>query len=589
MGYKALYRTYRPSTFEEVAGQKHIVKTLQNALANNKIAHAYLFCGPRGTGKTSMAKLFAKALNCEEGIGHQCNVCGNCTSINDGSHPDVIEIDAASNNGVDEVRSLIEKVKYSPIKGKYKVYIIDEVHMMSSGAFNALLKTLEEPPAHVIFILATTEPHKVLPTILSRCQRYDFSKVDDASIKERIKTILDKEMVDYEERAIDLIISLADGGVRDALSILDQTLAYAGPHLNERDILDIFGLAGTAEKLNLLKAIIDGNVSQVLTILEAFIAHGIDIKRLNNDLLDMLKDILIYEKTGNSSLLLCLKENETIDLLNGRLSLKKCGDMIDILLKAQSDFRFVSNIRSLFEVVLLKLTTLDDAAAPVEVKKVVVAPAPAPSIKPEPIPESKPLPKPSLPKPEFAPDAPFVQPQKSIKVVDMVPENKAPAIEPKTVVKQENPLKLPEVNTAFATEGESLTIDDDTLVNIMTCGNKEEKIKLFSRWDELSSFAADPKIGKFVSILKDGRPFVICKECLVLEYEYVTLVNKVNVLRNQSTFSKIIESIIGRRVVVYALPRAETLRVSKIFLNLRQLQKLPKPSDIKIEIKGVLL
>ena len=396
-------------------------------------------------------------------------------------------------------------------------------------------------------------------------------------------------MVDYEERAIDLIISLADGGVRDALSILDQTLAYAGPHLNERDILDIFGLAGTAEKLNLLKAIIDGNVSQVLTILEAFIAHGIDIKRLNNDLLDMLKDILIYEKTGNSSLLLCLKENETIDLLNGRLSLKKCGDMIDILLKAQSDFRFVSNIRSLFEVVLLKLTTLDDAAAPVEVKKVVVAPAPAPSIKPEPIPESKPLPKPSLPKPEFAPDTPFVQPQKSIKVVDMVPENKAPAIEPKTVVKQENPLKLPEVNTAFATEGESLTIDDDTLVNIMTCGNKEEKIKLFSRWDELSSFAADPKIGKFVSILKDGRPFVICKECLVLEYEYVTLVNKVNVLRNQSTFSKIIESIIGRRVVVYALPRAETLRVSKIFLNLRQLQKLPKPSDIKIEIKGVLL
>ena len=588
MGYKALYRTYRPSTFEEVAGQKHIVKTLQNALANNKIAHAYLFCGPRGTGKTSMAKLFAKALNCEEGIGHQCNVCGNCTSINEGSHPDVIEIDAASNNGVDEVRSLIEKVKYSPIKGKYKVYIIDEVHMMSSGAFNALLKTLEEPPAHVIFILATTEPHKVLPTILSRCQRYDFSKVDDDSIKERIKTILDKEMVDYEERAIDLIISLADGGVRDALSILDQTLAYAGPHLLERDILDIFGLAGMSEKLNLLKAIIDGNVSQVLKILEAFIAHGIDIKRLNNDLLDMLKDILIYEKTGNSSLLLCLKENETIDLLNGRLSLKKCGDMIDILLKAQSDFRFVSNIRSLFEVVLLKLTTLDDAAVSTEVKK-VVAPLPSPTPKSDPLPENKPLSKPALPKPEFAPETPVIQPQKPVKVLEMPAEVKAPVLEEKASVKQESPLKLPEINASFATEGETLTIDDDTLVNVMTCGNKEEKIKLFSRWDELSSFAADPKIGKFVSILKDGRPFVICKECLVLEYEFITLVNKVNLLRNQSTFSKIIESIIGRKVVVYAMPRAETLRVSKIFLNLRQLQKLPKPSDIKIEIKGIIL
>lgn len=194
MTYKALYRTYRPSTFEEVAGQKHIVKTLQNALNTQKIAHAYLFTGPRGTGKTSMAKLVAKALNCEEGIGHQCNHCSNCLAINNGSHPDVIEIDAASNNGVDDVRDIIERVKYSPMKGRYKVYIIDEVHMMSASAFNALLKTLEEPPAHVIFILATTEPHKVLPTILSRCQRYDFTKVDEVSLEERMKEILLKEV-----------------------------------------------------------------------------------------------------------------------------------------------------------------------------------------------------------------------------------------------------------------------------------------------------------------------------------------------------------------------------------------------------------
>ena len=176
MAYKALYRTYRPQTFDEVAGQKHIIRTLRNALATNKIAHAYLFCGPRGTGKTTMAKLFAKALNCEEGIGHQCNHCSNCLEVIEGSHPDVIEIDAASNNGVEQVRDLIDKVNYLPLKGKYKVYIIDEVHMMTTNAFNALLKTLEEPPAHVIFILATTEPHKVLPTILSRCQRYDFNK-----------------------------------------------------------------------------------------------------------------------------------------------------------------------------------------------------------------------------------------------------------------------------------------------------------------------------------------------------------------------------------------------------------------------------
>src|SRR5574344_3106515 len=186
MSYKSLYLTYRPQTFDEVAGQKPIVRTLKNALTSGKIAPAYLFAGPRGTGKTTMARLLAKALNCDEGIGKQCNKCSNCLAINEGTHPDVLEIDAASNNGVDEVRDLIDKVKYSTILGKYKVYIIDEVHMMTTGAFNALLKTLEEPPEHVIFILATTEPHKILPTILSRCQRYDFSKVDSEDIKKRI-------------------------------------------------------------------------------------------------------------------------------------------------------------------------------------------------------------------------------------------------------------------------------------------------------------------------------------------------------------------------------------------------------------------
>ncbi len=249
MAYKALYRTYRPQTFEEVAGQRHIVRTLKNALEKNKIAHAYLFCGPRGTGKTTMAKLFAKALNCEEGIGHQCNNCENCKEIIAGTHPDVIEIDAASNNGVEQVRDLIDKVNYLPIKGKYKVYIIDEVHMMTTNAFNALLKTLEEPPAHVIFILATTEPHNILPTIISRCQRYDFEKVADSDIKERMLEIMNQENISYEDSAVDRIISLADGGVRDALSILDQALAYSGDSLYEEDIINMFGLTSTTEKV----------------------------------------------------------------------------------------------------------------------------------------------------------------------------------------------------------------------------------------------------------------------------------------------------------------------------------------------------
>ena len=262
MSYKALYRTYRPSTFEEVYGQQHIVKTLSNAIKENKIAHAYLFCGPRGTGKTSMARLFAKALNCEEGFGKQCNHCTNCTSITDGTHPDVIEIDAASNRGIDDIRDLINKVKYAPIRGKYKVYIIDEVHMMTSEAFNALLKTLEEPPANVVFILATTEPFKLMPTILSRVQRYDFSKVSDSNLLANLKRVCEKEGVTFEEEALKLITTLSDGGVRDSLSLLDQAIAYSGNELTTSVVQELFGLSTTEEKLNIILKHIDLEVQE---------------------------------------------------------------------------------------------------------------------------------------------------------------------------------------------------------------------------------------------------------------------------------------------------------------------------------------
>ena len=209
MAYIASYRKYRPSTFESVAGQQHIVTTLQNALKENRIAHAYLFCGPRGTGKTSMARLFAKALNCEEGFGHQCNECPNCLAINKGAHPDVIELDAASNRGIDDIRDIVNKVKYSTTLGKYKIYIIDEVHMLTVEAFNALLKTLEEPPANVIFILCTTEPYKLMPTILSRVQRYDFTRIGDKDLLGNLINVCNSEGVEFDEAALKQIVTLA--------------------------------------------------------------------------------------------------------------------------------------------------------------------------------------------------------------------------------------------------------------------------------------------------------------------------------------------------------------------------------------------
>ena len=250
MSYKALYRTYRPMTFDEVAGQKHIVQTLKNALRENKIAHAYLFCGPRGTGKTTMARIFAKALNCETEFGNPCNHCENCVAITEGRHPDVIEIDAASNRGIDDIRDLVSKVKYSPILGRYKVYIIDEVHMMTNEAFNALLKTLEEPPENVVFILATTEPYKLMPTILSRCQRYDFTKVSDGDIYNRLFDILQNENIQIEEDALSMLVSLADGGVRDALSMLDQAIAYCGNNITLKAIQDLYGLSSKNRFIN---------------------------------------------------------------------------------------------------------------------------------------------------------------------------------------------------------------------------------------------------------------------------------------------------------------------------------------------------
>ena len=356
MAYQALYRKYRPTNFDEVVGQTHIIQTLKNAIVQNRIAHAYLFCGPRGTGKTSIAKIFAKTLNCTNSQDAPCGVCENCKMAANGSHPDIIEIDAASNNGVDEVRNLIDKVKYAPMQGKYKIYIIDEVHMMTSGAFNALLKTIEEPPAHVIFIFATTEPNKVLPTIISRCQRFDFNKVSMHDIKYRLSVVCKNEGIEIDENGLTLIAQLADGGMRDALSILDQCVAYCSSHIDVTDIRKIYGVLTSEDIGKLFYSVYKKDVDSFVKDIQKYSDMGMDIKRLTADFIHMLKDSLILDYSENSTLVSDMNK----DMIRKYFKLAPINFRIkcmEELMDTYNKYTYASNALDYLEASLLKISS----------------------------------------------------------------------------------------------------------------------------------------------------------------------------------------------------------------------------------------
>ncbi len=508
MAYQAFYNKYRPQTFDEVVGQKAVVTTLKNAIAEDKIAHAYLFCGPRGTGKTTMARLFAKALDCKEGLGHQCNHCDSCEKITHGQHPDVIEIDAASNSTVDSVRQLIENVSYQPLLSRYKVYIIDEVHNMSDSAFNALLKTIEEPPSFVIFILATTDPQKVLPTILSRVQRFDFSKVRDDDLIKNMKRVLDNEHITYEDDALRLICSLSDGGVRDSLSLLDKVVSYCGDDIKAKDVNDLLGLLSLDEEINIINNISQKKASEVLNAVKQRYQQGLDIRRFRNDLINIYKDFLIYNVTQDKGLLEHLKENEVKKI---HLNVDDCRLNIEILMQNIRDNRLSDDVFTQFELALMTMM------AP---KKTVSAPIISPTqtaVKEEPKNEIK------------------------SKPIEIVSENKEKAFKASA--------------NDVETSTDIIQYAKEDILYLMHHFDKEKKASIVQTWNKLMTLFNSDKAFE-AKALFSCTPKLFGENILIVTNKSPMEISKINKKNVQNTLLSITDECFGKAFNV--LPITET-------------------------------
>lgn len=355
--YQAFYRVYRPQSFSEMTGQTHVKQTLQNALLYNKTTHAYLFSGPRGTGKTSAAKIFAKALNCEQSpAAEPCNACASCLSITEGSNTDVIEFDAASNSRVEEMREIIEKVHFAPANARFKIYIIDEVHMLSNSAFNALLKTLEEPPEHAVFILATTEPHKLPLTIISRCQRFDFKRLSQADIVSRMVEVLTDAEIPYNEQVLKIIAQAAAGGMRDALSLLDQVVSFSGEEMTVEDALLVTGSIGQQLFYEIADALLEKEVGIALSLLEKLVQDGKDPVRLAEDFTTFFRDLLVIKTAPDLTDMLELATFEPrFEELAQRVEAAQLYDWISILTQTQQEMRFSNHTKIYMETALLRI------------------------------------------------------------------------------------------------------------------------------------------------------------------------------------------------------------------------------------------
>lgn len=612
MSYKALYRSYRPQTFGEVAGQEHIVTTLKNAIKENRISHAYLFAGPRGTGKTTVAKLLAKALNCT-GENPPCDQCPNCKAITVGEHPDVIEIDAASNNGVDEVRDLIDKVKYAAINGKYKVYIIDEVHMMSTGAFNALLKTLEEPPAHIVFVLATTEPHKILPTIISRCQRFDFKKVENHDIISRLEYVLKSENKKYELPALESVAKLAEGGMRDALSILEQCLAYNN-ELTVESVNMVYGLLSMDNKISFIKQLLSKDIKGVLTSLDNMLSGSIDIKRLTFDLVDVLKDIIIYKNTQDVSILFVLTQQD-VDNLAPYILVEEAFEIIDILIEASSHYSQSLDANTYFELAMLKICNrikeenklaIDNSKA---IEQVNILPV-KDTAKAIPVVEETD----SLPEEVIEDEIIEEELNKGVieydpEIEESIPEElKAKADDiTETVVPEEvaegtletvisnSDVSLPvgedisqeiDENIIVNKSPENIEVSFSDILNILVQADRRVLNDIKEKWTVIARYRFNLNTAKFASMLCDGKPVAAAPGGIIVAFEHQPNVNEVNETQNYYQLKNFLKEVLGENYDFIAIKNSLWPDMRSKYIDMNRAGTLPAPEPIVLHHIG---
>ncbi|MDG4658599.1 DNA polymerase III subunit gamma/tau [Ectobacillus antri] len=534
MSYQALYRTWRPQMFEDVVGQKHVTKTLQNALLQQKVSHAYLFSGPRGTGKTTIAKVFAKAVNCEQApTAEPCNNCPSCLGITDGTIGDVLEIDAASNNGVDEIRDIRDKVKYAPSSVRYKVYIIDEVHMLSIGAFNALLKTLEEPPKHVIFILATTEPHKIPPTIISRCQRFEFRKISVQDIVERLTTVVHNEHITITDEALHIVARTAEGGMRDALSLLDQAISYSENEVTAEEVLTVTGSVSQQYLNQLVECIYDNNVAEALRIVNRMMNQGKDPLRFMEDFIYYFRDMLLYQtSSGLEDLLERVVVDESFRNFSEKIQADAIYDIIHTLSKSQQEMKWTNHPRIFLEVVMVKLCQQFSLRGGDRLEAVMQR---------------------------------LQEMEHALKELKRNGVAVAPSSEPKKVAK-------PSAKT-------TVKLPIGRIHEVLKSATRKDLEKLKGAWGEvLDQLKARSKVA-YAVLLEKSEPVAAAAGAYVLAFEYEIHCKMAG--ENQDgtdTVEQILYDLLGARFNMIAVPKSEWSKIREGFLK-EQVEDTPKAED----------